>query len=66
MNPTNQLSREERILFWQRHFNFLFDAQKVIINSKNPEVIYETKKYMQKETKKRMLEFKKINANQLN
>jgi len=66
MNLNNQLSREERILFWQRHFNFLFDAQKVIINSKNPEVIYETKKYMKRETKKRMIEFQKLNHNQLN
>ena len=66
MNLNNQLSHEERILFWQRHFNFLFDAQKVIINSKNPEVIYETKKYMKRETKKRMIEFQKLNHNQLN
>lgn len=62
----NNLSRQERTRYWQRHFDFLFNAQNLILSSTNPEVIDKTKKYMKRETKKRMLEFQKLNANQLN
>lgn len=66
MKPTDQLLRQERIEYWQRHLDFLFNSEKIITTTQDPKIKDTTKRNMSNVTKLRINEFKEITAYQLN